>query len=264
MDKVGVLVISHGSRDEDWVRLVDEAVAEVRLPAEVPIVSAFLEIVEGRLIQDGINELESLGVTNIVAVPLFVSSGSTHVDEIAFALGVKDEPDLETDLQPFDLKASVVMASPVDDDPVIANILYDKIKDLSVDPKQEIVLLIGHGSKENGFHERWREGLDLLAERVRELGGFAEADGAMLLPDQVNERMNQLRERRPGFEVIVSPLFLSEGYFTRKVIPDRMQGHTYRYNGRTLLPDASISRWIEKQVVPWTERNDERESMDHG
>ncbi|MDF2718875.1 MAG: hypothetical protein K0R28_5800, partial [Paenibacillus sp.] len=52
MSKAGVLVISHGSRSPEWIRLIDEAVADVRLPeieaGVVPVVSSFLEIVEGR------------------------------------------------------------------------------------------------------------------------------------------------------------------------------------------------------------------------
>ena len=62
------------------------------------------------------------------------------------------EPLLETDMEPFDIKARIHFTSPIDDDPVIAEIIYAKIKELSESPSQEIVLLIGHGSKEEGFH----------------------------------------------------------------------------------------------------------------
>ncbi len=48
---IGVLIISHGSRNREWVRLVDEAV-------------------------------ERMSVTEMIVVPLFVSSGSKHVEEI--------------------------------------------------------------------------------------------------------------------------------------------------------------------------------------
>ncbi|MFC5452196.1 sirohydrochlorin chelatase [Paenibacillus aestuarii] len=249
MRRYGVLVISHGSRDEGWVQLVEEAVAAVKLPADIPIFSSYLELVAGKLIQDGIDSLEAQGVTDIVVIPLFVSSGSTHVDEISYALGVIEQPRLETDLERFEIQARIHMASPIDDDPVIADILYDKMKDLSVDPSREIVLLIGHGSKEPGFHEQWLEGLEQLALRVQKLGGFAEADVAMLLPDQVPSKLSWWTEQKPGYAVLVAPLFLSEGYFTRKVIPSRMEGFEYRYHGRALLPSPLISQWIEKQIA---------------
>ena len=99
MRRIGVLVISHGSRDAGWVAMVDEAVLALQVPADVVAVEcSFLEIVEGRLMQDGTNRLLEQGVTDMIVVPLFVSSGSTHIDEIAWAMGAKAEAELETDL----------------------------------------------------------------------------------------------------------------------------------------------------------------------
>lgn len=249
MVKYGILVISHGSRSAEWVRLVDEAVGKVRVPAGIPIYSSYLEIVEGRLIQDGITALEALGVTDIIVVPLFVSSGSTHIDEITYALGLKEEPQLPTDMEPFAIRARIHCTPPIDDDPIIAEIVYAKLLPLSVQPEKEIVLLVGHGSVEKGFHLAWRRGLERLAARVKALGGFAGADGAMLLPDQIKWKMNVWRKRRPDYEVLVAPLFLSEGYFTGQVIPERFEGYSYRYNGEALLPHPAIARWMERQIA---------------
>lgn len=251
MVKYGVLVISHGSRSGDWIRLVDEAVEAVRVPEGVPVYSSFLELVEGRLIQDGIAHLEGLGVTDIIVVPLFVSSGSTHIDEISYALGVKDKPLLPTDMKPFAIRARIHFTSPIDDDPIIADIVYAKIKPLSTDPQKEILLLVGHGSIEKGFHFLWRRGLEKLAMRLRALGGFDEADAAMLLPDQIPHKMRWWLSRKPQHIVIVAPLFLSAGYFTGEVVPQRLNGYEYRYNGEALLPHPGISRWIERQAEPY-------------
>lgn len=250
MATYGVLVISHGSRSEEWVKFVDEAVADVRLPQNVPVFSSFLEIVEGRLIQDGITALEAQGVTDIIVVPLFISSGSTHIDEITYALGVKPEPTLETDMTPLSIHANIYLASPIDDDPDIARILYEKVKELSVNPAKEILLLVGHGSVEKGFHLRWRRGLEALADRIRGLGSFAEADVAMLLPDQVQRKMTWWTTNKPDYTVIVAPLFLSEGYFTNRVIPERLNGYSYKYNGKSMLPHPLISHWMERQIAP--------------
>jgi sirohydrochlorin ferrochelatase len=254
MRKYGVLVISHGSRDPRWVRLVDEAVADVRAPEGVPVNVSFLEIVEGRLIQDGIDELESQGVTDLVTVPLFVSAGSTHVSEIAFALGVLPEPEVESDLEPFRVNAKVHYLAPIDDDPDIAQVVYDNIRELSTDPAREILLLIGHGSNRKGFHKRWRNGLDRLAARVQALGGFAGAVGAMLRPNQVACKLEVLRRKMPDCRVIAAPFFLSEGYFTNTVIPARLEGFDCLYNGRTLLPDPLVTRWMERRIADFFNR----------
>jgi sirohydrochlorin ferrochelatase len=249
LKRYGVLVISHGSRSREWVRLVDEAVEAVRLPEPMPVCSAFLEVVEGRLIQDGIDRLEAEGVTDLIAVPLFVSSGSTHMDEIAYALGVQEKPLLPTDLVPFRRRASVRLCAPLDDDPEAAGIVYEKLRPLSVSPDREIVILTGHGSDEDGFRERWKEGLHRLAGRLGGLGGFAAADYATLLPDTLGGKVRDWQQRRPDCAVLIAPLFLSEGYFTGQVIPRRLEGLGYRYNGKALLPHPLLSRWLERRIA---------------
>jgi sirohydrochlorin ferrochelatase len=248
MIKYGVLVISHGSRNAEWVHLVDQAVAAVEVDPDMPIYSSFLEIIEGRLIQNGIYSLEQQGVTDILVVPLFVSSGSTHIDEISYALGVIPEPILATDMVPLHIQARIHWGTPIDDEEEIAQILYGKIKPLSEQPSREIVLIIGHGSVEKGFHLRWRKGLETLASRLKGIGGFDEVDVAMLLPDQVKRKMKKWARLKPDHTVIAAPLFLSEGYFTNQVIPLRMREFSYKYNGKTILPHPLISRWMEKQI----------------
>ncbi len=252
--KRGILVISHGSREAEWVQLVDHAVSAAASSARlggVPVVSSFLEIVDGRLIQDGIDELERLGVTDMLVLPLFVSSGSTHVDEIGQAFGLPWVSDLEGDLGTFRVNASVTYGLPIDDDPEIAELLALNVAELSQDASNEALLLVGHGSKEKVFHERWREGLERMGERLRRLGGYARAESAMLLPDEAAGKLRSMQAKRPEEAVIVVPLFLSKGYFTNQVIPSRLAGLDYRYNGRAMLPHPGVERWLERQMVEW-------------
>jgi len=245
---IGVLVISHGSRDAEWVRLVDEAIEPLRETLPYPVYGAYLELVEGRLIQDGIDALERLGAMDLIVVPLFVSSGSTHLEEIAWALGASPTCRFETDLTPFRVSARVHLCAPIDADDDVIEILYEKIAPLSQQPADELVLVVGHGSASKGFHRVWRDMLERAAERLRARGGFAAADVIMLLPDQVAWKMKLWRRRRPDLAPIVAPLFVSEGYFTEKVIPSRFHGYDVRYNGRSLLPHPLLSRWMTRRV----------------
>ncbi len=246
--KFGVLVISHGSRNAEWVRLVDEAVGGAGLAKDVPVVSSFLELVEGRLIQDGLDALEAAGVTDVAVVPLFVSSGSTHVDEIMWALGLREQARTETELTRFRVAARLHECPPIDDDPDIAEIVYEKVVALSVQPERETLLLVGHGSKEKGFHADWRRGLEGLARRVAERGGFGAWETAMLLPNQLPCKLAALRKRQPERAIVVAPLFISDGYFTRVVIPERLNDFDVRYAGAAMLPHPRLSRWIGRQA----------------
>ncbi len=254
--KPGILIISHGSRDKTWVSMVDEAVSHLTLGEGLKVEASFLELVEGRLIQDGIDRLEDAGVTDIIVIPLFVSSGSTHVDEIEYALGAKAAPEKETDLERFAVKAKVHYGYPVDDDPDIAVMIWDKLRGLSKHPGREAILLVGHGSRHEGFRQRWQQGISSLAERVRQISGAAAADYGLLNPDSVRSKVEYWWEQ--GHEVLVAPLFLSEGYFTKVVIPERLQGLEYAYSGQTLLPHPLLPHWIERQVKIMLEQLGER------
>ncbi|WP_438349247.1 sirohydrochlorin chelatase [Paenibacillus sp. FA6] len=247
MKSPGILIISHGSRESSWVELVDEAVNQLPLQDTIPVAVSFLELVDGRLIQDGINSLEEQGVTDIVVIPLFVSSGSTHVDEIAYALGVKETADCDTDLAPFHIQANIHYGVPMDDDTDVAQMIWDKVRNQSVEHEREVILLVGHGSIYDQFRQRWERGISSLAAKVREISDVAAVDYALLNPDSVKERMAYWQSEQ-GYEVIVFPLFLSEGYFTQKVIPRRLDGFEYRYSGEALLPHPLLTHWIGRQI----------------
>lgn len=244
----GILVLGHGSRDAGWIANVDEAVGHAHFPGNVPVEVVFLEAGPGRSIQDGIDRLEARGVTDVLVIPLFVSSGSTHLDEIAYALGVKAEPLLETDMRPFRVRAKVHWGKPMDEEPdELAAIIREKCRSLSVQPQQEVLLLVGHGSIYPGFYELWAQGLERVASVIRKLGEFGAVDTALLLPEQVHDTILKWYNQT-DYNVIVVPLFLSSGYFTSQVIPKRLKNAVCKYDGQALLPHPLISRWLERQV----------------
>ncbi|MGO0059080.1 sirohydrochlorin chelatase [Brevibacillus fluminis] len=248
MKKHGVLIIGHGSSNASWVQLVDDAVS--RLEVSVPVETCFLEMVEGRLIEDGIRALENQGVERIIAVPLFVASGSTHIDEIGCLLGVYDKTQLDEEFEKIETSAEILYCSPMDDHPLIEEILLERIRQLSIDPSEEVLLLVGHGADEGEYHAKWEGVLQRLAVSMRTRAGFKGATYGTLHPDNLSKRARAITRKN---RTVVLPLFLSEGYFTKKVIPSRLEGLEYLYNGQTYLPHPYVTQWmqdvIDRQLV---------------
>ncbi|NGQ96588.1 cobalamin biosynthesis protein CbiX [Brevibacillus sp. SYP-B805] len=242
MRKSGALIIGHGSSNASWVELVDEAAGALQVP--VPVVTCFLEQVEGRLIADGIRELERQGVNHIIAVPLFVASGSTHIDEIGYMLGVHDRR-MDDEWERIETEAEIVYCPPMDDHPLIVEILKERVRELSARPEDEVLMLVGHGADEGEYHRRWEAVLQRLAAALRREFGFKGATYGTLHPDNIGERVRAVARKN---RTIVVPLFLSEGYFTKKVIPSRLQGAPSIYSGRTYLPHALITEWLEETI----------------
>lgn len=254
--KPGLLVISHGSREAGWVALVEEAIEAVRScfgnRDNLPIEAGFLELVEGHLIQDGLDRLAAKGVTHLLALPLFVSSGSTHVDEIGWALGAYPECRTETELERYELHSmQLTYGHPMDDDEELVDIVLHRLQMISEKPSRESVLLIGHGSEEKGFKQAWESGLAAVAEQVVKRGKYRACETALLLPNQVDKRMELLGSLHPENTILVKALFLSEGYFTKDVVPRRLRGYNCRYDGSALMPHVNVSNWMTRQAGQW-------------
>ena len=92
---IGVLVIAHGSPSESWCSPVRNATDEVDLP--YPVELGFLEFVQNETINLAVERLDDAGVTEIIAVPLFVSSHSSHIQEIEYVLGLRETLPLTTE-----------------------------------------------------------------------------------------------------------------------------------------------------------------------
>jgi len=243
MSKTAVLVIAHGSPDPDWLALVESAVRQCRI--DLPLRVAYLGGVEGRSIQDEVTRLEEAGARRLVVVPLFASAGSNHVGEIRSMLGLDAWPSGETELLRVVVRARILWCPPLEDHPVVEQIVAQRIAELSTDPGQESLVLVGHGSDLPGCHERWEKLLLRLSFRLQNRFSFAAAGYATLRPDTLREQARLLAEKG---DVIVLPLFVSQGYFTRRAIPERLQGLSYRYDGSAYLPHPLIAEWLTQSI----------------
>lgn len=241
MAHTAVLLIAHGSPDPDWLLLVEAAVRQCK--SELPIRVAYLGGVEGRSIEEEWKRLEEEGARCIVVVPLFVTAGSSHVGEIRSMLGL--DPPQVTEFSPISVSARIRWCPPLEDHPLVERIVEQRIKELSRNPRQESLLLVGHGSDQPGGAARWERLMRRFTLRLQNRFSFAAAGHASLRPDTVREQALRLAEQG---DLLVVPLFISQGYFTRKAIPQRLEGLSYRYEGNAYLPHPLIAEWIRQTI----------------
>lgn len=249
MLQTGILVIAHGSSDLQWVKAIDEAVEQVKI--EFPIEVGYLELVPDQSIADGVFKLEQQGVHRIIVVPLFVTMGSTHLNEIQYALGLIPEPSVATDLKPIQTNVKMIWTQPLETHPFVLQIMEERVRELSHEPREEILLLVAHGSEWPGFKERWNILLQEMGKWLKGRVGFKGFSYVTLKSNRFMERTNALGRKN---RLIVLPVFLGEGYFTQKVIPRDLTRVSCEYSGKTLLPHPLITRWIEETIVQYTKK----------
>jgi len=221
-----------------------------RTGAGVPMEAAYLELVEGRLIQDGVDRLEAAGVTDLLAIPFSFLPAACMCGKSAGRWA----PATNRKAKRTWSRCGFARGSPT----AVPSTTTRKSRtragqdrSVSADPANEAVLLIGHGNAEPEMHRAWLRGMAGLAERIRARGGYAAADFALLKTDDLAEKAESLRRGFPSCRVLAVPVFLSEGYFTAEAVPRRLQGAPCDYAETALLPHPKLAEWIARQSAEW-------------
>ncbi|MBS1557267.1 MAG: hypothetical protein JST69_00965 [Bacteroidetes bacterium] len=295
-DKIGVLVLAHGG-SEAWNQLIIGTTQSIgkKYPVEVAFGMAL-----PRTMQEGIDKLENKGVNKIIVVPLFISShsfiirqteyllkkrdvladppmvmdhspglesnshesmGSHHSGNMSHGSGHEQHESSHTTLPQLNFKSEVILTQALDDSPIVAEILYARIKELSVNPANETVIIVGHGPNPEEDNKNWVKTMESLVAQVQQKQkkeGVASRyvfsvtvrdDASHEIYEQAKENLRGLvRQAGKQGDVIVVPLLLSKGGIEQGIIK-RLDGLTYKWSGKMLLPDPKIDEFIESSVT---------------
>lgn len=239
--KKAVWIIGHGSSKKEWVEQVDQEIARVN--TDLPIIISFLEKVEGRLIINGIEKLKEIGAWDVLVIPLFVSSASTHIAEIKSILSTYEDN--------FKFSYSSCMD---DHDFVIEHIVQEAniLTKSAKNNEDYTLLLIGHGSDEPQYQEMWQQILKNIVHKLdRAIGSelkLKHIEFATFLPYTIENKLKDIeRNKWTGHTLIVIPLFLSTGVFTNKKIPKILSNYSTKYHSVAYL-NPSIRPWIHQWI----------------
>lgn len=294
-ETIGVLVLAHGG-SAAWNQHVEDAVAPIR--SEYPVEVAY-GMALPRTIQEGIDKLEKKGVTKIVVVPLFISSHSFIIRQTEYLLKKRDEladppmvmdhsaghgagahgtnghgaghhgPQMSEDgskhaeketLEQLRFNAEIILTGALDDHPIVADILYSRIMELSHMPANEAVIIVGHGPNPEDDNRKWVEEMESLADQIRaKQKGENKAsrliftttvrdDADKAIYEQAKENLrNLVKQAGKHGDVLVVPLLLSQGGVEKGIVK-RLEGLEYHWSGKTLLPDPKITEFVKVSV----------------
>ena len=192
----GVLIMAHGG-SEEWNQNVVQAAEPLEDDYPVEFAWGMANYVT---LQKGIQKLEQKGVSEIIAVPLFISSHSPIIRQTEYLFGMRDsladrpmplmhhteeyvemtgaEVDssdymhgmlMPPNLQPLDIDADITMTSALDDHKVVAKILHDRIAALSENPSDETVVIAAHGPNRSSDNKKWIENMESLSTKIQDI-----------------------------------------------------------------------------------------------
>src|SRR5688572_9081380 len=272
----GILLLAHGGSPE-WNTRVTELAAKVN--AKRPTEVAF-GMATRASIQRAIDKLVARGVTEIVAVPLFISSWSTVITSTEYLLGLRAEapaalaifarmshgaPASGTAAAGHEAHAAAAdgttpVKSPVpvritpalNDHPIAAEILASRARAISRDAAKEALIVVAHGPNEEEDNRRWLADMESLVGRLKKTERFASFEYLTLrddapkpVRDAATAQLRGIVERElaAGRRVLIVPLLISFGGI-EKGLRERLDGLPYTMAETALMPDERLATWV--------------------
>lgn len=192
--KTGVLVMAHGG-GEEWNEYVKQAAEPLTEQYEVEFAWGMANPVT---LQKGVKSLEDQGVSDIIAVPLFISSYSPIIRQTEYLFNMRDlladHPmplmhhsehyakmfDVEVDSSKFrhgmyfpselpqiKKKATIKMTDALDSHDIVAKILRERILAMSEDPSNETVVIAAHGPNSEEDNAMWVHTMEELIQKIQ-------------------------------------------------------------------------------------------------
>jgi hypothetical protein len=209
---MGVVVVTHGAPIPQWNESVMRMIGTVKSP--YPVEPAFLDFDEERTLAKAAKRLEDKGVNEILIVHVSPSSYSSHHEEVRYLAGLRKDLGVyaeEAD-PPLTGKARFAVSPCMNDHPLAVEIVKDYARELSQDPAQESLMLVGHGPVEELENIMWVRQLEKMGKEIQKTVPFREvacmtlrSDAADLVREQAHEdvRTTALRLSRQGRVIVV-------------------------------------------------------------
>jgi len=262
--EVGTIIVAHGA-DSTWNAPVKALSAAVSTGGPVRVAYLMGSEAATHRFGDMAAELESLGVREIVVVPLLVSSHSEHYRQIRWLAGLEDSVDARlaehmhhAGMQPAKVNVPIRVAAALDDAIAMADVLTERALALATSPREQALFLVAHGPDDASDYARWMENLRRVADRVQQSAGFRDVRVDVVRDDapahvraEAVRRVRELITLQQALtqrDVVVVPILISRGAMTRSTLVADLKGLPIVYAGDALLPHPALAGWVEGVV----------------
>lgn len=258
--KIGVLLISHGSHSAQWRKMLlsiegqvrDEVLADGQVAG---LKSAFMEYTEPTIARR-LKEFDEQGYTDVIIVPILLTVSSHSFDDIPVIAGQKeDHQTLENlkleGIEVFKPKAKITIAPLLNFPDVLEKNVARRVLEQSKQPAKEGIVMVAYGSEP--YDEEWKELLEGVSEKVQKQTGVDASEycwcGHIVRYSQkpTEEAIRKILDRKETAIVIPVLVAVDEG-FQGKIIGGAIKNmkldHRIRYRHDAILPDDNINQWI--------------------
>jgi len=251
---IGILILSHGV-GENSDRMLIEAL-ELISKQNPTAVGFGMAMMKSSQLQSAVDDLTERGAQKIVLVPNGTTTPYntlTRQWKYIFDLG---EEAAYLEVSKVTSEASFHMTDHFGDSRLITDILYDHVKEVSKNPANEFVMIIGHGPEDNEDNVPDLEILSVHADRIRAKNEFVDVKLWNLQDDAIPpvRKSNVKKIRRwikkannEGQDVIVVAIAaVSHGVQTH--IRNDLRGLDYTFADKGMSEHPKYVQWMESVI----------------
>lgn len=251
---IGVLILSHGVGENSDRMMVD---ALKPISAKMPTAVGFgMAMMKSSQLQSAVDDLTARGVKHIILVPNGTTTPYntlTRQWKYIFDLG-EEATYLEVPIIRSD--AAFHMTDHFGDSPLITDILYDHAKEVSRNPANEMLMIIGHGPEDDEDNVPDLEILSAHVERIKAMNEFADVKMANLQDDAIApiRKANVKRIRRwirkaneQGQDVIVVAIAAASHGVQTHIRAD-LRGLDYTFADKGMSEHPKYMQWMESVI----------------
>ena len=251
---LGIIVLTHGAFEPGDTYFANSLTG---LATQHPVAIGYgMAMMNGNHIQSSIDQLEAAGAEKIVVVPAALSPTGTVYEQWAYYLSQREEA-AYLPAPRMTSNVPLAFAAPLAEHPMAARMLLDHALEISENPDNEFLLIVGHGPGDPANNAIELKMLQKHVESVKAEGGFADVKGYNFqddAPDEVRsanvETMRGWIEEASaaGLDVIMVGYLLSTRGIQHK-IPVDFAGLEFTFNEKGLSAHPDFAKWVEANAL---------------
>jgi hypothetical protein len=250
----GVLVLAHGFQEQG-----DQVLRRRLQPvaAAAPTALALgMSMMSSDHVQLALNNLEAAGAEDIVVIPAVSTRHNTMLRQWDYIFGRVPEPAYAR-VPRVGTGARLHFVPPLDDDPLVGDILVDYAAEISRMPEREEVIIVAHGPEGEADNRAQLVMLRRLADYVAARSDYAAVRVATLQDDAIAAvRRDNVAELRAMVAAAVAQgrdvLLVTNLLGTRTVqarLRRDLRGLSYRFNRKGLVQHPNFVTWVNAAVA---------------
>lgn len=252
---IGVLILSHGV-GENSDRMLIEALDPVssRWPTAVGFGMAMMQ---SAYLRSAVDDLKERGAKKIVLVPNGTTTPyNTLTRQWKYIFGIDDQEATYLEVPKVQSDVPFVLTSHFADHELITGILYDHIKEVSENPANEVVIIVGHGPEDIEDNIPDLEILQAHADRIAAKKEFADVQIINLQDDAIpairESNVRKLRRwvkqanKKGQTPVVVAIAAASHGVQTH--IRQDLRGLDYVFADKGMSEHPQYIEWIASVI----------------